>query len=270
FKHPDLILIQLLMPVSGMSAGIFNVKNMYSLTDEDKGIFDVADTIQIENHLDFGLIEVKNSKVNSRGLWQFLEIKKDFSNWIKYQIERLDLVENIDYHIEGEPLKNNIKEYFLSLDIAKEVAMISLTENGKKARKYFIEVEKKLTEPRKELSTLDILELATGEIKKLKADLDYKNKIVIERAESVPAETMRLTINRVVRNYAKQESIWHQVVWSKLYEEFKYRFHLDLKARAKKGKSKIQVAEDLGRLEDLYNLALKMFEENRIIVGIKI
>ena len=245
---------------------------MYNLTDPSKGIFDVADTLQIENHLDFSLIEVKDQKVNARGLWQFLEIKKDFSDWVKNQIERLDLIENQDYHLQGEPHKNNLKEYFLNLDIAKEVAMISLTENGKKARKYFIEVEKRLTQP-KELTRLEILELALETEKKnieLQKDLDYKNQIVIERAESVPAETMRLTINRVVRNYAKQEGVFHQLVWGKLYEEFKYRFHIDLKVRAKKGKSKIQIAEDLGKLEDLYNLALKMFEVKDLVVGIKV
>jgi hypothetical protein len=39
-----------------------------------------------------------------------------------------------------------------------------------------------------------------------------------------------------------------------------------MKTRAKKGQSKIQIAEDLGRLEDLYNLSLKMFEANKTIV----
>lgn len=235
---------------------------MYNLTDTDKGLFN-------QKQLDFSLIEVKDQKVNARGLWQFLEIGRDFSNWIKDQIKRLDLEENIDYNIKGEPLKNNLKEYFLEIDIAKEVAMISQTENGKKARKYFIECEKKLKE-KPHLTTLDILELATKEIKKLKVQLDYKNQIVIGRADLVPAEKMRLTINRVVRNYAKKEGIWHQVVWSRLYEEFKYRYSIDLKARAKKGQSKIQIAEDLGRLEDLYNLSLKMFEVKDLVVGIKV
>ena len=35
--------------------------------------------------------------VNARDLWQALEIKKDYSSWIKKQIESFDLEENIDY-----------------------------------------------------------------------------------------------------------------------------------------------------------------------------
>jgi hypothetical protein len=117
----------------------------------------------------------------------------------------------------------------------------------------------------KQLTVLDILELNTIKIKELKAELDYKNQIVIERAESVPAETIRLTLNRVIRDYAKKQEIFHPLVWGKLYEEFKYRFHIDLKARAKKGKSKIQIAEEIGELENLYNLSLEMFEVEKIV-----
>lgn len=117
----------------------------------------------------------------------------------------------------------------------------------------------------KQLTVLDILELNTNKIKELKAELDYKNQIVIERAESVPAETMRLALNRVIRDYAKKQEIFHPLVWGKLYEEFKYRFHIDLKARAKKGKTKIQIAEELGQLENLYNLSLDLFEVGKIV-----
>jgi anti-repressor protein len=35
--------------------------------------------------------------VNGRDIWQFLEISRDYSNWIKDQIARLNLVENTDY-----------------------------------------------------------------------------------------------------------------------------------------------------------------------------
>lgn len=217
----------------------------------------------MENQVDFSLIEVKNNKVNAEGLHQFLEIKTKFADWITRQL--LDFEEGFDFLKNEKPFENNKKEYLLTVDTAKELAMLSKTDNGKKARKYFIEIEKRFNQQPTQLTTLDILELATNEIKKLKADLDYKNQIVIKRAKSVPPETMRITINRVVRNFAKNQNTIHQIVWGKLYEEFKYHFHIDLKARAKKGQSKIQIAEDLGKLEDLYNLALNMFEVKKIL-----
>jgi len=127
----------------------------------------------IFEELDFNLIEVKDGKVNARGLWQFLEIGKEFANWIKDLIQKYDFLEGEDFDKIVKPQENNKKDYLLEIDTAKEIAMVSNTENGKKARRYFIECEKKLKEksqPNKQLSTVDVLELATNEIKKLKKE----------------------------------------------------------------------------------------------------
>jgi len=228
---------------------------MYKLTDTNKGLFKTE--IEPSQFLDFSLIEIKNNKVNARGLWQFLNISQEFANWIKYQIQSLDLIENEDFDKIVKPLENNKKEYLLTIDTAKDLAMVTRNEQGQKARNYFKECEKKLREisKPKELTRLEILELA---IESEKENQRLK-QIVIERSESVPAETMRITINRVVREYAKSKGLIFSNVWNELYQEFKYLYHIDLKTRAKKGQSKIQIAEDLDRLEDLYNLSLKMF-----------
>ena len=124
--------------------------------------------------------------------------------------------------------------------------------------KAFDEAEKP-----KELTTIDILELVTNELKKLKAELDYKNQIVIEHIEKVPPQTMRITINRIVREYASANNLLFSSVWNKLYQEFKYLYHIDLKVRAK-NQTPIELAEEKGILEDLYNLSLKIFELNKI------
>lgn len=94
-----------------------------------------------------------NKVVNARHLHAFLEIGKDFSTWIKVQIQRCDLVENVDFQPltqKGERLGNgrfngsNKIEYALSIEAAKEIAMMSQTPKGKMARRYFIECERRL------------------------------------------------------------------------------------------------------------------------------
>lgn len=95
-------------------------------------------------------IESKNGQqaVNARHLYQWLEVKKDFSDWIKVQFKRCDLVENVDYQSlpqKGEQTGRggyNKIEYALSLNAAKEISMMSQTEKGKQARRYFIECER--------------------------------------------------------------------------------------------------------------------------------
>lgn len=87
--------------------------------------------------------------VNARELHIFLENKKRFSDWIKSRIEKYGFIESEDYVVllhQSVKQKgsggHNKTEYFLSLDMAKELAMVEATPQGKKARKYFIECEK--------------------------------------------------------------------------------------------------------------------------------
>lgn len=96
--------------------------------------------------------------VNARELHDFLESKRDFSNWIKDRIEKYGLVENEDYVVFanfGENPKGGRPqiEYALSVDAAKELSMVEGNEKGKQARRYFIECEKVLKE--KALSPVD-------------------------------------------------------------------------------------------------------------------
>jgi len=89
--------------------------------------------------------------VNGRKLHCYLEVGRDFSNWIKGRIEQYGFEEGIDYIVTlaktGE--RRNIKKtnYFVSLDMAKELAMVERTDKGREARRYFIECEKQIREP---------------------------------------------------------------------------------------------------------------------------
>lgn len=85
--------------------------------------------------------------VNARDLYAFLDIAKDFSDWIKTQIERARLRENEHFEVFpflGENLAGGRPriEYRLNLDAAKHIAMISNTERGFEVRDYFIACER--------------------------------------------------------------------------------------------------------------------------------
>ena len=99
--------------------------------------------------------------VSARELHEFLGSKQDFSTWVKNRIERYEFVENQDYIkvVENHaPQKNGAEksmtydswqgriEYFVSVGMAKELAMVENNDKGSQARKYFIECEKKLKE----------------------------------------------------------------------------------------------------------------------------
>ena len=85
--------------------------------------------------------------VSARELHAFVESKQEFANWIKNRIEKYGFVENQDYvrfHKKMEANNATMIEYYTTLDMGKELAMVERNEKGKQARQYFIECEKKL------------------------------------------------------------------------------------------------------------------------------
>lgn len=103
--------------------------------------------------------------VNARELHTFLQSRQDFSTWIKNRIEKYEFVENQDfttapqnYGTANGGYATRI-EYFISIDMAKELAMVENNEQGKTARKYFIECERKAKQPQT-LTRLEILQIA--------------------------------------------------------------------------------------------------------------
>ena len=87
--------------------------------------------------------------VNARELHRFLEVGKVFASWIKDRIEQYNFIENIDYGVftaTGNNLSGGrpSKEYAISIDMAKELAMVERSDEGRKIRRYFIECEKRL------------------------------------------------------------------------------------------------------------------------------
>ena len=85
--------------------------------------------------------------VNAHDLHAFLESRQDFSTWVKNRIEKYGFVENQDFirfHKKMEANNATMIEYYITLDMAKELSMVENNDEGKEARRYFIEREKKL------------------------------------------------------------------------------------------------------------------------------
>lgn len=92
-------------------------------------------------------IEEKNGieTVNARELYDFLESKRQFANWIKSKIEKYNFIENQDFTLNKIVIgKTTQIDYYLSIEMAKELSMVENNEKGKQARQYFIECEKRL------------------------------------------------------------------------------------------------------------------------------
>jgi len=88
------------------------------------------------------------NSVNARELHNFLGARKVYANWIKDRIAKYGFVENQDYIIvQTKRAGNNatLKEYYITLDMAKELSMVENNEKGREARQWFIEIAKQYT-----------------------------------------------------------------------------------------------------------------------------
>jgi phage anti-repressor protein len=94
--------------------------------------------------------ENKEKLINARELHEKIENKRQFANWIKQRIEQYGFIENEDYicfnkFVKADKYGNKtMKEYYLTIDMAKELAMVENNQIGRKIRRYFIEVEKRI------------------------------------------------------------------------------------------------------------------------------
>lgn len=85
---------------------------------------------------------------DARELHSFLNVGRDFSNWIRERISEYGFTANLDYIVfspdSAKTVGRRRKDYHLTLDTAKELAMVERNEKGRQIRRYFIECEKKL------------------------------------------------------------------------------------------------------------------------------
>lgn len=88
---------------------------------------------------------------DARELHTFLEVGKRFASWITERLTEYGFAENQDYILisqnwetKGRGGDRRSKDYHLTLDTAKELAMVERNEKGRQIRRYFIECEKKL------------------------------------------------------------------------------------------------------------------------------
>ncbi|MGJ9339663.1 antA/AntB antirepressor family protein [Campylobacter coli] len=133
---------------------------------------------------------------NVENLFCYLEVNSKFADWIKNRINQYDFIENQDYIIkEVFTGRRPRKEYYVTLDMAKELCMVENNEKGRQARRYFIECEKRLknieAEQMQKLAFRQSLgyksqlkqqkEKYENKIKALKYDLENKKELSFKR-----------------------------------------------------------------------------------------
>lgn len=115
------------------------------------------------------------NSVNARELYSFLDLSWRFSEWFDTNKQMFEI--DVDYtpYVYLHPQnKQELTDYIITLDMAKELAMMSKTEKGKQVRKYFIECEKQL----REQNTISVPQTLPEALK-----LAYEQSLLIEELQ---------------------------------------------------------------------------------------
>lgn len=221
--------------------------------------------------------------VNSRDLYNFVGSKQQFTDWIKNRLDKWGFIENQDYIVFHNFMKNPeggrpTTEYILTLDTAKEIAMVENNEKGRQARRYFIEVEKRykqdisLLSP--ELQMLNRMVQAMNkqelEMKQVKSDIaNIKENVVVEYKDD-----WRGKVNHVLKAIGYKTKNY-QEIRNKSYETLEKRAgcYLDIRLKNMRGRAfeagksqtyitnlnKLDVIEEDKRLKEIYIGIVKEF-----------
>jgi len=236
-------------------------------------------------------ISEQNGKkaVSARHLHAFLESKQQFADWIKDRIQKYDFVENQDFEVFHNFMKNPsggrpLTEYALSLNCAKEIAMVEGNAKGKQARQYFIECEKKSKEVSAPLSQLEILQQSVNLLVAQERRLGYVenqvNMLVQKQmeaenelkalpvsSEEVPEMSLRDRIRLLINRYCSAVGINQQTAWDNVYQTLYYIYHVPIKSYQKLSKNEtwLEVAERKGHLDKIYIVASDLLRKKGLI-----
>lgn len=152
---------------------------------------------------------------NAETLFKFLVVNSKFADWIKNRITQYGFIENQDYVIQVAYTKGRPrKEYFITLDMTKELCMVENNDKGKEARRYFIKCEKELQAIKFEHYVSKIAALEACAIKDAKDRQNqingYKSQIsqhnaLIVKLKSELAKRGKIYDAEVIERYEQKE-----------------------------------------------------------------
>lgn len=158
---------------------------------------------------------LQEQSISARELYDKLGLSKDFSNWFKYQSDKLNLIENQDFtpilakSTGGRP---GI-DYLIPLDIAKHITMISGGEKAREIRNYFIQVERAWNSPEKVMArALEFAKMelahATKQIESMKPKAFFAAAVSSSKSSVLVGDLAKLLMQNGYNTGANRLFLW--------------------------------------------------------------
>ncbi|MCI5628257.1 MAG: phage antirepressor KilAC domain-containing protein, partial [Clostridium sp.] len=134
-----------------------------------------------------------------------------FNDWINGRIKKYEFIENSDFiaitekKVTAQGNESEYKDYAITIEMAKELSMVENNEQGRKCRKYFIQVEKAWNSP--EMIMKRALEIANKQVESLKLENNQQKQIIGELkpkadyTDSILQNKGLVTITQIAKDY---------------------------------------------------------------------
>lgn len=210
-------------------------------------------------------------------LYEVLEVKSKFADWIKNRLNDCEAMENEDFQTFSKKLEKGRPsvDYIIKLDIAKEIAMLERNEKGKQVRRYFIQVEKKYKEKQHQLTDLSGLsaepqaiimhdkkiQRMENRMDKLEFDIPLYGSEADELCNHVKRKGVEMLGGKESNSY--KDTKIRSAVYTDIYNQIKREFGLyDDKGRYKSYKAlKRKYIYDAHEIVDAYSLPTFLDEQ---------
>lgn len=158
--------------------------------------------------------------VSARDLYKFLEATERFNSWFE-RMKQYGIIEGEDFtSVKSFTVVNNgahkeTDDYQLTIDTAKQIAMLQRNEKGTQARKYFIQVEKEWNSPERVMARA--LEIAHKTI----ATLEIENKDMKPKAlfaDAVASSKTSILIGQLAKILTQNG---YQIGQNRLFEKLR-------------------------------------------------
>lgn len=151
----------------------------------------------------FNIQEKENGEIaiSGRELHEALEVKTRYNDWFERMInygfeENQDFTAITQKRVTAQGNVTNFTDHGLTLDTAKEIAMIQRSEKGKQARQYFIQIEKAWNSP--EMIMQRALKIADNTNKQLQLQIE-RDKPKVLFADSVAGSTSSILVGELAK-----------------------------------------------------------------------
>lgn len=128
--------------------------------------------------------------VSARELYKGLELKKRFSSWVETNFS--EFAENEDFtSVLSSTVVNNggtkaIQDFLITVDMAKQLCLMSRTEKGKIYRRYFIEIERRWNDPQ------EVIKRGYAYLQNQNLKLTIENKNLSEQNNLLAADNEKM------------------------------------------------------------------------------